>query len=135
MLLSTLGVDAGASRDLRFISGGGLRPPGAAIARMRWRGTDLLFAGVTLIGNSAVRCEQVGELNAAIDDLAPGDLPTIISAEGADRPRTAAWQALVEDRVAVSGRVFVDGGVGVGHTQELDGNQLTGPLLVDLTLD
>ena len=132
VLLSSLGVDAGPTRDVRFTGGGGLRPPGATAAALRWRGHDFLFAGVTLIGNSAVRLAQVRELHGALDGVVPGAPPTIISAEGTDRPGTAAWQALVENRVAVAGRIFVDGRIDVGPARELDGHPFTAPVVVEL---
>ncbi|MDT4927127.1 MAG: hypothetical protein QOG01_4840 [Pseudonocardiales bacterium] len=132
LLLSSLGVDVVAVRDLRFIGGGGLHPPGAALAAMRLRGTDFALVAATLIGNSAERVGQVDELHRALAGLVPGEPPAVISADGADRPGTAAWQALVENRVAVGDRIFVDGGIDVGDAHPL--SAAGSPTVVELSL-
>jgi hypothetical protein len=44
----------------------------------------------------------------------------IISAQGSDRPGSAAWQTLVEDRVGVAGRIFIDGRIAVGEADEIE---------------
>jgi hypothetical protein len=132
LLLSSLGVDVVAVRDLRFIGGGGLHPPGAALAAMRVRGTDFALVAATLIGNSAERVGQVDELHQALAGLVPGEPPAVISTEGADRPGTAAWQALVENRVAVGDHIFVDGGIDVGDAHPL--SAAGAPTVVELSL-
>lgn len=133
LLLSSLGVDAGATRDLRFAGSGGVRPPGATMAQLQWRGHGFVLAGATLVGNSAERLAQARELQGAVDSVTPADLPAVVSAEGADRPGTAAWQAVVENRVAVAGRVFVDGRIRVAETRELDGPPFIAPVVVELS--
>lgn len=132
LLMSTLGVDSVAVSDVRFTGPARLHPPGGTVARVRWHGVDLVVAGATLIGNSADRVAQVGELHAAIAELAPSQVPTIVSAEGTDRPGTAAWQALLGNGVAVAGRVFVDGRLGVGASRKLDENPFTAPVIVEV---
>jgi hypothetical protein len=132
LLLSTLGVDVMAVRTLRFEGVGGLHPPGAALAAMRRLGRGFALAAATLIGNSGERAAQVRQLHAALAGLVPGDLPAVISAEGSDRAGTAAWQALVENRIAVGDQVFVDGGVDVGDARSLDGPGA--PAVVELSV-
>lgn len=134
LLLSSLDVDAGATQDVHFSGAKGIHPAGGSVARLRWHGTDLVLAGATLIGNSVDRLAQVAELHTVIKDIVPAEVATIISAEGTDRPGTAAWHALVADGVAVTGRVFVNDRVGVGQTRKLDGNSFTAPVSVELTL-
>ena len=121
LLLSTLGVDVSTVQDVVFDGGSRLTRPGAALAELRLRDTSFLLVSATLIGNAAERLAQAGELQSAIERLVPGDPPTIISAEGSDRPGTAAWQALVENRVGVAGRLFVDGRVSVRDAAALPG--------------
>jgi len=134
LLLSSLGVDAGRTREVRFTGAGGLHPAGAAIAELSWRGHPFVLAASTLVGNSAVRLGQARELQAAIESLTPVGLPSVISAEGIDRPGTAAWQALVDNRVAVAQRLFVDGRFDVLDARTLDGHPFTAPAVAELSL-
>jgi hypothetical protein len=136
LLLSTLGVDALGSQDLPLPGGTRLHPAGAALALLRLRGTQFVLVGANLTGNAARRVAQAGELQRAIDRLAPGNPPAILSALGVDRSGTAAWHALAEDRVAVAGRVFVGGRIAIGESHELDGaaNLRVPPVVVELTV-
>ncbi len=135
LLLTTLGVDVTAVRDLRFTGNGGLLAPGAALAALRLAGVDFVLVGATLAGNAAERVGQARELQDAIERLVPGAPPAIVSAEGSDRPGTAAWQALVESRVGVAGRIFVDGRLTVDHAAEVGGGTRANPtVVVELTL-
>jgi hypothetical protein len=122
LVLSTLGVDVLGVQDVVLTGGTRLTRPGAALAALRLRGTEFAIVSATLLGNSAERLAQAGELQTVINRLAARELPAVISAEGSDRPGTAAWQALVENRVGVAGRIFVDGRLGV-----TDATQLAGP--------
>jgi hypothetical protein len=132
LLLSTLAVDVLDVHDVVLTGGTRLTRPGAALAALRVRGSELTVVSATLLGNSAERLAQAGELQTVIDRLAPGDLPAVISAEGSDRPGTAAWQALVENRVGVAGRLFVDGRLGVTHATQLAGPTPTAGVLLAL---
>jgi hypothetical protein len=105
-VLSSLSVDVLAVRDVRI---------GA-------RGAEFVVVAATLAGNAAQRTAQARELDGALRTFVPGDPPAIVSAEGADRPGTAAWQVLVEERVAVAARVFVDGRCTLGTATELAGD-------------
>jgi hypothetical protein len=119
LLLSTLAVDVAAVRDVGFTGGSALNRPGAARAARRVRGLDFALVSATLIGNSAQRVEQARQLQRAVDRLVPGNPPTVIDAEGSDRPGTAAWQALVAGRVAVAGRIFVDRKIAVDTARDV----------------
>jgi hypothetical protein len=115
-VLSSLSVDVLALRDVRIGAGG------AALAALRFRGAEFVVVAATLAGNAAQRTAQARELDGALRTFVPGDPPAIVSAEGADRPGTAAWQVLVEERVAVAARVFVDGRCTLGTATELAGD-------------
>ncbi len=130
LLLSTLGVDVTAVRDVRLPGG----QAGAALAALRLRGADFVVVSATLVGNAADRVVQARDLQAAIDGLVPGDPPVIVSAEGSDRPGTAAWQVLVDERVGVAGRLFVDGRLNVADATELPGRTPTTGVLVTVEL-
>lgn len=134
LVLSTLAVDVRAVADIR-LDDSRLNPAGAALAALSLRGSEFVLVSATLIGNSAERLGQVRALQKAIDELVPGDLPAIISAEGADRPGTSAWQALLENRVSVPGQLFVDGRIAVERASESPGRALTQPgAMVELVL-
>jgi hypothetical protein len=130
LLLSTLGVDVTAVRDVR-LSGASA---GAALAALRLQGAEFVVGSATLVGNSAERVGQARELQTAITSLVPANPPAIISAEGSDRPGTAAWQVLVDERVGVAGRLFVDGRLGVADATELPGPARTAGLLLEVDL-
>ncbi len=122
LLLSGLGVDVVGVRDVSFAGGSLLAPSGAALAALRLRGAEFVVAATTLVGNEAERLAQARDLQATIAGLVPSSPPAVVSAVGADRPETAAWQALVEYRVGVAERIFVDGRVDVVTTNALRGS-------------
>jgi hypothetical protein len=135
VVLSNLAVDVASVRELLFPDPSRLNPPGAALAALRLRGTDFALVSATMVGNAAVRVGQVRDLGAALDRLVPDDRPVVISAEGTDRPGTAAWQLLLQHRVAVGGRLFVDDRIGVGAADEADhGATPGGAVAVELNL-
>ena len=115
LLLSTLGVDVLAVRDVQFSAGTG----GAAVAALRLRGAGFVLAAATLAGNAGERVEAARELQTAVRGVVPDDLPALLSAEGDNRPGTAAWQALVDERVGVADRLYIDGRLPVGDTAEV----------------
>lgn len=117
LLLSTLGVDVVAVRDLRFAAASPLESAGAALAALRQRGVEFVLASATFAGNAAQRLEQARQLQDAIERLVPGDVPAIISADGAD---TTAWQAMAENRAAVADRLLADDRIVVGEVTEQD---------------
>jgi len=121
LLLSSLSVDVITVEDVLLSGGSALNRAGVALAALRLRDAEFVLASATLIGNAAERLAQAGELQTALNRLAPGERPAVISAEGADRPGTAAWQALVENRVGVAGQIFVDARMNV-----VDAAQQTG---------
>jgi hypothetical protein len=134
LVLSTLGVDVLGVQDVVLTGGTRLARPGAALAALRLRGSEFAVVSATLLGNSAQRVAQAAELQAVIDRLTPRDLPAVISAEGSDRPGTAAWQALVENRVGVAGRIFVDGRLGVADASQVAGPTPTAGVLLTVDL-
>jgi hypothetical protein len=121
LVLSSLAVDVVAVQDVLLDGGSRLNPAGAALAALRLRGAEFVVASATLVGDPGQRLAQVGELQAALERLVPGDLPAVLSTEGSDRPGTAAWQALVDSRVGVAERLFVDGRLTVADASQLSG--------------
>lgn len=132
LVLSTLAVDVLVVRDVLLTGGTRFTRPGAALAALRLRGSEFVFVSATLLGNAAERLTQAGELQTAIERLVPGHPATVISAEGADRPGTAAWQSLVQNRVGLAGRIFVDGRLAVADAAHLSGRGPAGAVLITL---
>ena len=134
VLLSTLGVDSGATTESVFGGRGLLHPPGAALAVMRSGDAEFVLASATLIGNAAERLGQAGELQAVLERFVPGSPPVLLSAIGIDRPGTAAWQALADGRVPVGARFFADGRIGVGEVEVSGGPGRATSVLAELTV-
>jgi endonuclease/exonuclease/phosphatase family metal-dependent hydrolase len=122
LLLSSLGVDVAEVADLTFEGGSPLTPSGAALAALRLRGAEFVLASATLVGNAAERLGQARHLQKAIDGVVPGSPAAVVSTLGSDRPGSDAWQALVEYRVGVGERIFVDGRVDVCGSTARDGS-------------
>lgn len=133
LLLSTLGVDVTAVQDVRLGDGPRWHPPGAALAALAVQGVPLVVAGGTLVGNAAERLGQAHRLRRGLDALVPGGPPAVISAEGGDRPGTAAWQALADGRVGVTDGLFADARIAVAEVSE-PADAGNGTLLATLTL-
>lgn len=130
LLMSTLGVDVLTTRDLTYSGGRGVRPPGAALAMLRLRGSEFAVTGARLTGDAGKRLEQTSQLSRAVDGLTPGDPPLVLAVDGAGGPGSSAWQALGETRVAVAGGVFVDARIGIADVNEISG----GAVRVELAL-
>jgi hypothetical protein len=129
LVLSTLGVDVTATRDLSFAGTRGPRPAGATFSALALLGHEFVFAGARLDGAAGRRRAQAGELQAALDELVLDDRPAIVCAEGADRPGTSSWDALAEGRTALADGIFVDERITVDEVEESNGR-----VQVDLTL-
>jgi hypothetical protein len=121
VVFATLAVDSRVTDVQRFTGTGGTSPAGVALAELRADGVDLVVASATLQGDAGQRVAQAGELHGAVDRFAPGRPPAIMSVLGADRPGTAAYQALADRRVAVSTRLFVDERFDVVEAKEVGG--------------
>jgi hypothetical protein len=118
LLLSTLGVDVCAVRDVRLTANTRWPVAGAALAALKAGGREFVLAAAELAGNAAQRSMQARELRSAIARLVPGTPPVVVSVRDADRPGTATWQVLVEDAADVAGRVFVDGRITLAEATE-----------------
>lgn len=127
LLMSSLGVDVSATRDLR--SGNARHPSGAAVAALQRLDARFLLASVALRGSAAEGAAQVGQLRDSLDRLQPEPVPAIVCADGAGSSGSAAWQALARDSAAVAGRIFVDRRIDVADSRELPGGTA---LLVEL---
>lgn len=135
LLLSTLGVDALATRDVR-LGGSVVHRAGAVLSVLRHGGVEFIFVGACFVGNAAQRIEQSRALQHAITGLVPGAPPVVLCTHGAQRG-TAAWDALVDGRVAVSGQLLVNARITVRASHELAGyaGASVPPVVSDISLD
>ncbi len=115
LLLSSLGVDVTATRELSFVATHGVRPPGAALAALRLLGCGFLVAAARFGSSSHVHS---AELRDAVAALVPDDPPVVLSIDGVGRGSGAA-QLLGTDLVAVGGGVFVDARIAVDSADEI----------------
>ncbi len=105
LLLSTLGVTLGQTRDLTFGAGHGLRPPGAAVASLSRLDHPFVLAGARLDPDRARQGGQVAELQRAVDRVDPARPPAILCVCDAG---SAAAVTLQDGRTAAGSGVFVD---------------------------
>ncbi len=134
LLLSSLGVDCLDTRDID-LHAAGRRPAGAALAVLRHGGERFTLVCARLVGNAAERLEQARRLQDAIVGMAADRPPAIVCVTGAERPGTAAWQALAADRIPVADRIFVDGAFVVASSRELPDHAAAAiaPVVVELS--
>ncbi|MGI8679134.1 MAG: hypothetical protein ACR2LX_10685 [Jatrophihabitans sp.] len=117
LLLSSLGVDVLSTRELTFSDTRGARPPGAALAALRLRGSAFLV-GAARLGSpaapfaraapAALAATHAAELQDAFDALVPDDQPAVLGIDTAGPPAPPDSQVLRAKPVAVAG-VFVEG--------------------------
>lgn len=129
LLLSSLGVDVEAVRELASAGRRGPRPPGAALAALRLRGSAFRFVGARQLGSPTDRMRQCAELQTEVDALTPDRPPALFAVAGI-RPDSTAWAKLAEGRIALPGGVFVDATFTVDDANEITG----GGVRADLTL-
>lgn len=103
LVLSTLGVDAVATRDVLLSKNRGYHQRGVAMARLRHEGTTFTVVGTHLDGGS--QPHQIGELHRALDAFAP-DGPAIVAGDINATPGMPGWIELAgrgSDAFAVAG--------------------------------
>jgi endonuclease/exonuclease/phosphatase family metal-dependent hydrolase len=94
LLLSGLEVRVHASRELLLSTDRRLHQRGTAMAVLSLAGTRFAVAGIHLDLKEQPRLRHVDEVHAALDQLAPADLPVIVAGDINDDPASPVWQAL-----------------------------------------
>jgi endonuclease/exonuclease/phosphatase family metal-dependent hydrolase len=112
LLLSTLGVDVLATRDLMLSHNPGYHHRGIAMARLRFGGAEFATVGVHLDGES--QPHQIGEVHQALEAFAPG-VPTIVAGDINATPGTPGWRELT----ARGSDAFAAAGTGDGFTSNV----------------
>ena len=111
LLLSDLGVDSTATRDLAFAGHRGARPPGATLAALARLGSSFVLVGARLSGDAVAQRAQLAQLDDAVREVDPAAPPVIRCVEGAG---PGAAVALQEGRATPVPGVFVDARITLG---------------------
>jgi endonuclease/exonuclease/phosphatase family metal-dependent hydrolase len=112
LILSSLSVEVVSTADVLFSSDPRLHQRGTAIAVLSLRGARFAVAGTHLDLRPGPRLRHVHELDAALAQHVPADVPTIVAGDVNDVPGSPSWQALCAQRVDV----FPAAGSGGGLT-------------------
>jgi len=99
LLLSSLAVDVGSTRDVLFSKDFGLHQRGAALAVLRLGGARFAVAGTHLDLVEAPRLRHVAELDGALTGFVPDGVPVIVAGDVNDQPGSPTWQRLAGRRV------------------------------------
>ena len=115
LLLSALGVDSTATRDLAFPGHRGPRPPGATVAALARLGSPFALVGARLTGDGAQQRAQLEQVRRAIREVDPAAPPAMVCVEGAG-PGVAV--DLQDGHAAAAPGVFVDARITVGSVAD-----------------
>jgi endonuclease/exonuclease/phosphatase family metal-dependent hydrolase len=103
LILSSLGVDVVSTANVRFSKDVfsrdvRLHRRGTAIAVLRKQGATFAVAGTHLDLAAAARLRHVGELERAIAQHVPSDVPVIVAGDVNAEPGSPTWRALTQRR-------------------------------------
>jgi endonuclease/exonuclease/phosphatase family metal-dependent hydrolase len=112
LIMSSLGVDLLAHRDVLLTRDRGLHQRGVALADLRWRGHRFAIASTHLDLEPDARLRHIGELEQAFDQFADATAAKIVVGDLNDEPGSATWTALSKSRTDVYSAI----GVGEGFT-------------------
>jgi endonuclease/exonuclease/phosphatase family metal-dependent hydrolase len=107
LILSTLSVEVDTHADVFFSRDPRLHHRGASIAVLRKQGARVAVAGTHLDLVEEPRRRHVRELERAIAEHVPADVPVIVAGDVNDRPGSPTWRALCERRVDALGTAGV----------------------------
>lgn len=106
LILSTLGIDVESTADVLFTPDPKLHRRGTAIAVLSKLGARFAVAGIHLDLVEAPRLRHIGELETAIAEHVPSDVPVVVAGDANHPPGSPTWDALVatrQDAFAVAG--------------------------------
>jgi endonuclease/exonuclease/phosphatase family metal-dependent hydrolase len=99
LLLASPAVTVESTRNVLFTTDPRLHRRGAALAVLDVAGARFALAGTHLDLVEQPRVRHVGELHAALDAIAPDEVPTVVAGDMNDLPGSATWRLLAQDRV------------------------------------
>ena len=109
LVLSSLRIDVESVHDVAFTTDPRLHRRGTAIAVLRLGEHRFAVAGTHLDLAPEPRLRHVHELHAAIGQLVPAGVPTVVAGDINDKPGSPSWEALSSARVdafAAAGHPF-----------------------------
>jgi endonuclease/exonuclease/phosphatase family metal-dependent hydrolase len=112
LILSSLGVEVLAVRDVLLGREPRLHQRGVALAALRWHGHPVTVAGTHLDLEAAPRQRHADELERALAAFDPSDSPAIVAGDLNDEPGSPPWQTLSAGRVDA----YATAGDGTGYT-------------------
>jgi endonuclease/exonuclease/phosphatase family metal-dependent hydrolase len=113
LLLSSLGVEVLAARDVLLGREPRLHQRGVALAQLRWQGRAFTVAGTHLDLEPAARLRHARELDQVLTAFRPdATAPTVVAGDLNDEPGSPVWSALSAGRADA----FAAVGEGTGYT-------------------
>jgi endonuclease/exonuclease/phosphatase family metal-dependent hydrolase len=94
LVLSSLGVDVLATRDVAFTTDRKLHHRGAALARLALNGVPFAVAGSHLDLVEAPRLRHLDELDRALTSFVPVEVPLLVAADANAVPGSQTWRRL-----------------------------------------
>lgn len=104
LILSTLAVDALATREVLLPRSRGQHQRGVAMALLQLGGARFVVAGTHLDGAS--QPHQIAQVHRALDAFVPADVPSVLAGDINAEPHMPAWRELAArhaDAFAVAG--------------------------------
>jgi endonuclease/exonuclease/phosphatase family metal-dependent hydrolase len=98
LILSSLAVDVVSTADVKFSKDRRLHQRGTAIAVLTLAGHPFAVAGIHLDLVEPPRLRHVQELDQAIAQHVPADVPVIVAGDVNDEPGSRTWNALTANR-------------------------------------
>lgn len=99
LIMSALAVEVVSQHDVLFSRDPRLHQRGTAIAVLAKGGRRFAVAGTHLDLVEGPRLRHVGELDRALAQHVPADVPAIVAGDINDRPGSPVWTALATERV------------------------------------
>jgi endonuclease/exonuclease/phosphatase family metal-dependent hydrolase len=112
LILSSLGVEVLAVRDVLLAREPGLHQRGAALAHLRWHDRAFTVVGTHLDLDPAARLRHARELEQLLAGFRPDGAPTVVAGDVNDEPGSPVWSALSAGRTDA----FAAVGDGPGYT-------------------
>lgn len=112
VLLTRPTIEVVATRAVLFTKDRRLHQRGTSIAVLRSAGRTFAAAGTHLDGVEGPRLRHIAELHAALDEVVPPGVPTVIGVDVNDQPGSLSWRALTVQHTDA----FEVAGTGDGRT-------------------
>ena len=123
LILCAMAVEVVSTQSVLFSKDPRLHQRGTAIAVLRKHGATFAVAGTHLDLSAGPRLRHVGELEAAVADYVPAEVPAIVGGDINDHPGSPVWTALAGRRTDVFAAAGVGDGVHLDGTRAAPGHR------------